>query len=195
MKSWRFRDYLLWREFLKRFWRTIGYPRDKKKLVPQNPASSSSSSSSSSSWSSLATLSNGDGDGSENAAEKRNLHSCKLNRVYLDPLNMSNAGDVSWNWIVKGFYSSSKKGRKIRRRLSTSSIKRQIRRFHVVVVQWTSNVLKRVMHVQSCCFVIKPIVFWSCHRRRRRSCLSSLLSSSSSLFLSDLLPLVDFLSG
>ena len=31
--------------------------------------------------------------------------------------------------------------------------KRQIRRFHVVVVQWTSgNVLKSAMHVQSCCF-------------------------------------------
>ena len=82
--------------FEERFWRTIGYPRDKKKLAPQNPASSSSSSS-------LGTLSNGDGDGdgdgdgSENVAKKRNLHSCKLNRVYLDPLNMSNAGDVSWN--------------------------------------------------------------------------------------------------
>ena len=36
-------------------------------------------------------------------------------------------------------YSSSKIGRKIRRRMSTSSIKRQIRRFHVVVVQWTSK--------------------------------------------------------
>ena len=32
-----------------------------------------------------------------------------------------------------------KRGRKIRRRMSTSSIKRQIRRFHVVVVQWTSK--------------------------------------------------------
>ena len=30
-------------------------------------------------------------------------------------------------------------GRKIRRRMSTSSIKRQISRFHVVVVQWTSK--------------------------------------------------------
>ena len=41
--------------------------------------------------------------------------------------------------------------------MSTSSIKRQIRRFHVVVVQWTSKkCTKSVMHVQSCCFARIP---------------------------------------
>ena len=39
------------------------------------------------------TLSNDDDDGSENVAKKINLRSFKLNRVYLDPLNMSNVGD------------------------------------------------------------------------------------------------------
>ena len=34
---------------------------------------------------------------SENVGKKRNLRSFKLNRVYLDPLNMSNAGDFSWS--------------------------------------------------------------------------------------------------
>ena len=35
----------------------------------------------------------------------------------------------------------------------TSSIKREIRKFHVVVVQGQErNVQKIVMHVQSCCF-------------------------------------------
>ena len=29
--------------------------------------------------------------------KKMNLSSFKLNRVYLDPLNMSNAGDFSWS--------------------------------------------------------------------------------------------------
>ena len=29
--------------------------------------------------------------------KKMNLRSFKLNRVYLDPLNMSNAGDFSWS--------------------------------------------------------------------------------------------------
>ena len=38
-----------------------------------------------------------DDDGSENVAKKMNLRSFKLYRVYLDPLNMSNAGDVSWS--------------------------------------------------------------------------------------------------
>ena len=50
-------------------------------------------------------------------------------------------------------YSSSKRGRKIRRRMSTSSIKRQIRSFHVVVVQWTSKkCTKKLDARQSCCF-------------------------------------------
>ena len=38
-----------------------------------------------------------DGGGSENVGKKMNLRSFKLNRVYLDPLNMSNAGDFSWS--------------------------------------------------------------------------------------------------
>ena len=42
-----------------------------------------------------------DDDGSENVAKKMNLSSFKLNRVYLDPLNMSNVGDFSWSWIPR----------------------------------------------------------------------------------------------
>ena len=46
----------------------------------------------------LGTLSKDDGDGgTENVGKKMNLRSFKLNRVYLDPLNMSNAGDFSWS--------------------------------------------------------------------------------------------------
>ena len=48
-------------------------------------------------------LSNDNDDGSENVAKKMNLPSFNLNRVYLDPLYMSNAGDFSWSWIVKDF--------------------------------------------------------------------------------------------
>ena len=41
---------------------------------------------------------NNDDDGSESdVAKKMNLLSFKLNRVYLDPLNMLNTGDVSWS--------------------------------------------------------------------------------------------------
>ena len=53
------------------------------------------------------TLSNDD-DGSENVAYKMNLRSFELNRVYLDPLNMSNAGDVTWSWILKDFIDVQK---------------------------------------------------------------------------------------
>ena len=50
-------------------------------------------------------------------------------------------------------YPSSEGERKFRRRLCTSSVHREIRHFHVVVVQWRQrNVQKSVMHVQSCCF-------------------------------------------
>ena len=68
------------------------------------------------------------------------------NRVYLDPLNMSNAGHFPWSWIR---LRSSKRGRKIRPRMSTSSTKRQIWRFHVVVMRWTSK---------KCA---KSVMFWS----------------------------------
>ena len=54
-------------------------------------------------WDLIGTLSNGGDEGSENVAIKMNLRSFKLNRVYLDPLNMSNAGDFSWSWIRQDF--------------------------------------------------------------------------------------------
>ena len=44
----------------------------------------------------IGTLSNDDDDGSETSFIKTNLRSFKLNLVYLDPLNMSNAGDFSF---------------------------------------------------------------------------------------------------
>ena len=46
---------------------------------------------------SIGTLSKDDDGVSENVAKKMNLRSFKLNRDYLDPLNMSNAGDFFWS--------------------------------------------------------------------------------------------------
>ena len=43
----------------------------------------------------LGTLSDYDDDGSGNIAKKMNLRPFKLYRVYLEPLNSSNAGDSS----------------------------------------------------------------------------------------------------
>ena len=51
----------------------------------------------------IGTFSNDNNNGSENVAKKMNLHSFKLNRIYLDPPNMSNPCDFSWSWIVKDF--------------------------------------------------------------------------------------------
>ena len=46
----------------------------------------------------LGTLSKDEDDGgSEKVGKKMNLRPFKLNHVYLDPLNMSNAGDFSWS--------------------------------------------------------------------------------------------------
>ena len=45
----------------------------------------------------LRTFSKDDDDFSENVGKKINLRSFKLNRVYLDLLNVSNAGDFSWS--------------------------------------------------------------------------------------------------
>ena len=56
----------------------------------------------------IGTLSNDEDDDSENVPKKMNLRSFKLNRVYLDPLNMSNAGDFSWRWILKDFIQVQK---------------------------------------------------------------------------------------
>ena len=115
-----------------------------------------------------------------------NLRFFKFNRVYLDPRNMSNAGDFSWSWILKGFYSGSKRGRKICRGMVTPSIKRQIRRFHVVVVNWTSKKCTKKRDARA------ELLFWSLNllfffrsRRcgRRRGCLSFLM-----FLLEDVLP-------
>ena len=45
--------------------------------------------------------------------------------------------------------------------LTAGIVKREIRHFHVVVVQWRQrNVQKSVMHVQSCCFALSSYCFF-----------------------------------
>ena len=57
----------------------------------------------------------------------------------------------------KGLYQSSGKEKESRCLVFTFSTKREIRQFHVVVVQRRRrNVQKSVMHVQSCCFPPPP---------------------------------------
>ena len=59
------------------------------------------------------------------------------------------------------FQELNSKGLYLRLQKFTSSIKREIRKFHVVVVQrWQRNLQKRVIHVQSYCFAILNLLIF-----------------------------------
>ena len=93
-----------------------------------------------------------DGDGSENVTLKRFSRFFKRCRVYSHSAENVKCRRSSLQLISWGPHSSLERERKIRCRLFTSSKKREIRHFHVVVVQWRQrNVQKSVMHVQNCC--------------------------------------------
>ena len=70
----------------------------------------------------------------------------------------------------KGLYQSSGKEKESCCLVFPSSTKREIRHFHVVVVQRRlRNVQKSVMHVQSCCFAnLNLLLFFRSRCRRRR---------------------------
>ena len=100
------------------------------------------------------TLSHDDDDeGSENVAKKYLIQSFNFYRVYLDPLNLSNVGDFSWSWILKDFIQLQKEKEKFVVVCSRSP------KYVALRGGREKNVLKSVMHVQSICLLIKPIVF------------------------------------
>ena len=74
-------------------------------------------------------------DGNENVAWKVNLRSFSLYRNYSYPITLSNRGEPSQNWIARDHNPSSEREIKFRLCLFMFSIKREIRHFHVVVVQ------------------------------------------------------------
>ena len=107
----------------------------------------------------------------------------------------------------KGLYLSSQKEKENRCLIFAFSIKREIRKFHVVVLQrQQSNVQKRVMHLQSCFFANLKLWLFCCSRcRLRRHCLSckylwnkflrdTVVMDNIHLALSDLTDLLDFVS-
>ena len=64
----------------------------------------------------------------------------------------SNVGNFFWELNFKRLYQSSGKEREGRCLVFTCLTQREIRHFHVVVVQQRQrNLQKRVMHVKSCC--------------------------------------------
>ena len=74
----------------------------------------------------------------------------RLFRAYYISFSSSNVGNFFWGWILKDCI----KGQFGCRLVFPSSTKREIRYFHVLVMQWRQgNAQKSVMHVQSCCFV------------------------------------------
>ena len=78
----------------------------------------------------------------------------------------------------KGLHQSSGKEKESCCLLFPSSTKREIRQFHVVVVQRRQrNVQKRVMHVQSCRFACLLFCRSRSRRRRRCDCLKTLRRS------------------
>ena len=80
----------------------------------------------------------------------------------------------------KGLYQSSGKEKEGRCLVFTSSTKREIRLFHVVVVQRRQrNKQKDAIHVQSCCFAnLTLLPFCRPRCRRRRCCLRGSLPKS-----------------
>ena len=110
-----------------------------------------------------------DGEGSENIAYKVNSRLFNLHRDSSSSITLSSVGELFWSWIPEKPYPSSEWERKFQSSLFTSSIKREIRHFLVVVLQWRQrNVQKSVMHVQSCCFANPSLLFFETFRCRRR---------------------------
>ena len=107
----------------------------------------------------------------------------KTYRAYSITFNSPNVGKFFWSWILKDCINVEEKKRKVVVRLFPRSTKREIRQFHVVVVQRRQrNVQKSVMHVKSCCFACLSLFLFCCTRcHRRRGCVNSLISTPSHL--------------
>ena len=102
----------------------------------------------------IGTFSNDDNNGSENVAKKMNLHSFKLNSIYLDPLKCQMQVTFPGVELLR-ILLKFKKRKENSSLKSTSSIKRQIRKFRVVVVQWMSKTCTKKHDVRA------QLLFWS----------------------------------
>ena len=83
----------------------------------------------------IRSLSTNDCDGYENFAWKMKSRYFKIYRAYSIWFNSSSVGHFFWSWTLKDYRSSGKE-KESRYLVCTSSTKREIRQFHVVVVQW-----------------------------------------------------------
>ena len=122
------------------------------------------------------------GDGGENAPQKVNSRSLKLQCDYHNSLTLSNAGKLSWSWILKKFKFRERK----RNWSSLVHVVDETRHLaiHFVVVEWRQrNVQKSVVHVQSCCFANPNLLlFWRSRCPRRSVILTSLMCNGALLY-------------
>ena len=101
----------------------------------------------------ITEVSNNGGDGLLRETSLKKSRCFKLYRAY----SISSNSPMLANFFFltlnsNGLCQNSGKEKESRCLVFTSSKKREIRYFHVVVVQWRQrNVQKSVMHVQSCC--------------------------------------------
>ena len=114
-------------------------------------------------------------------AKKNELAWILLNLIMsFRPFQIVKSGRFFLDSFLKGLYSGSKRKRRIRPHVFTFSMIRCIRKFHVVVVQWTSKkcTKKGCTCRAAVVLLIKPIAFWHflC-RRRRGGWLSSLTTT------------------
>ena len=104
----------------------------------------------------------------------------RLYRAHSISFHLSIVGKFFLELNAKGLHESSRKEKwESCCLLFPSSTKREIRQFHVVVVQRRQrNVQKNVMHVQNCCFACLNLLLFCRSRspRRRRRCVNSLKS-------------------
>ena len=92
-----------------------------------------------------------------------NLHYFKLDGVY-SVLLFVKCGQIFLELNSKRLYWSSGKEHESRYLVFMSSARREIRHFHIIVVQWSQqrNVQKSVLHVQIWCFVnLNLLLFWN----------------------------------
>ena len=92
-----------------------------------------------------------------------NLHYFKLDGVY-SVLLFVKCGQIFLELNSKRLFGSSGKEKESRYLVFMSSRRREIRHFHIIVVQWSRqrNVQKSVLHVQIWCFVnLNLLLFWN----------------------------------
>ena len=86
----------------------------------------------------------------------------KLNRVYSTLFNSTKFGEFFWRLILKDCIKVQEKEKKIVVLCSRPTQSVKLGHFHVVVVQRRQrNVLKSVMHVQSCLANLSLLFFFA----------------------------------